>query len=295
MMLKIKVPASTANMGPGFDVLALSFKLYNEFIFEDSKELIINTPNKRYNNKNNLVYRTLVQILEEKGIEAPALKLTMTNEIPISRGLGSSATCILAGVIAANRYLKKKMTTEEIYLKAVAIEGHCDNISSQFFGGLTLSMREEDRIFYRKANIPSGLLCTALIPDFTLSTKKARAVLPETVSLTDATYNLSHAMLFVESLKNGQFKDLKYFLKDKLHEPYRSSLIPNFDRIIQKAYDLGAYGAFLSGAGPTIMILRKNEENSFKKNIQNYLHTLEDQWKAVDLSIDNEGTIISQD
>lgn len=295
MMLKIKVPASTANMGPGFDVLALSFKLYNEFIFEDSKELIINTPNKRYNNKNNLVYRTLVQVLEEKGIEAPALKLTMTNEIPISRGLGSSATCILAGVIAANRYLKKKMTTEEIYLKAVAIEGHCDNISSQFFGGLTLSMREEDRIFYRKANIPSGLLCTALIPDFTLSTKKARAVLPETVSLTDATYNLSHAMLFVESLKNGQFKDLKYFLKDKLHEPYRSSLIPNFDRIIQKAYDLGAYGAFLSGAGPTIMILRKNEENSFKKNIQNYLHTLEDQWKAVDLSIDNEGTIISQD
>lgn len=295
MMLKIKVPASTANMGPGFDVLALSFKLYNEFIFEDSKELIINTPNKRYNNKNNLVYRTLVQILEEKGIEAPALKLTMTNEIPISRGLGSSATCILAGVIAANRYLKKKMTTEEIYLKAVAIEGHCDNISSQFFGGLTLSMREDDRIFYRKANIPSGLLCTALIPDFTLSTKKARAVLPETVSLTDATYNLSHAMLFVESLKNGQFKDLKYFLKDKLHEPYRSSLIPNFDRIIQKAYDLGAYGAFLSGAGPTIMILRKNEENSFKKNIQNYLHTLEDQWKAVDLSIDNEGTIISQD
>lgn len=295
MMLKIKVPASTANMGPGFDVLALSFKLYNEFIFEDSNELIINTPNKRYNNKNNLVYRTLVQVLEEKGIEAPALKLTMTNEIPISRGLGSSATCILAGVIAANRYLKKKMTTEEIYLKAVAIEGHCDNISSQFFGGLTLSMREEDRIFYRKANIPSGLLCTALIPDFTLSTKKARAVLLETVSLTDATYNLSHAMLFVESLKNGQFKDLKYFLKDKLHEPYRSSLIPNFDRIIQKAYDLGAYGAFLSGAGPTIMILRKNEENSFKKNIQNYLHTLEDQWKAVDLSIDNEGTIISQD
>ena len=295
MMLKIKVPASTANMGPGFDVLALSFKLYNEFIFEDSKELIINTPNKRYNNKNNLVYRTLVQILEEKGIEAPALKLTMTNEIPISRGLGSSATCILAGVIAANRYLKKKMTTEEIYLKAVAIEGHCDNISSQFFGGLTLSMREEDRIFYRKANIPSGLLCTALIPDFTLSTKKARAVLPETVSLTDATYNLSHAMLFVESLKNGQFNDLKYFLKNKLHEPYRSSLIPNFDRIIQKAYDLGAYGAFLSGAGPTIMILRKNEENSFKKNIQNYLNTLEDQWKAVDLSIDNEGTIISQD
>lgn len=295
MMLKIKVPASTANMGPGFDVLALSFKLYNEFIFEDSKELIINTPNKRYNNKNNLVYRTLVQILEEKGIEAPALKLTMTNEIPISRGLGSSATCILAGVIAANRYLKKKMTTEEIYLKAVAIEGHCDNISSQFFGGLTLSMREDDRIFYRKANIPSGLLCTALIPDFTLSTKKARAVLPETVSLTDATYNLSHAMLFVESLKNGQFKDLKYFLKDKLHEPYRSSLIPNFDRIIQKAYDLGAYGAFLSGAGPTIMILRKNEENSFKKNIQNYLNTLEDQWKAVDLTIDNEGTIISQD
>lgn len=295
MMLKIKVPASTANMGPGFDVLALSFKLYNQFIFEDSKELIINTPNKRYNNKNNLVYRTLVQVLEEKGIEAPALKLTMTNEIPISRGLGSSATCILAGVIAANRYLKKKMTTEEIYLKAVAIEGHCDNISSQFFGGLTLSMKENDRIFYRKANIPSGLLCTALIPDFTLSTKKARAVLPETVSLTDATYNLSHAMLFVESLKNGQFKDLKYFLKDKLHEPYRSGLIPNFDNIIEEAYRLGAYGAFLSGAGPTIMVLRKNEENGFKKKIQNYLDTLEDQWKAVDLAIDNEGTIISQE
>ncbi len=294
-MLKIKVPASTANMGPGFDVLALSFKLYNEFIFEDSKELVINTPNKRYNNKNNLVYRTLSQVLEEKGIAPPPLKLTMTNEIPISRGLGSSATCILAGVIAANHYLEKKMSTEEIYLKAVAIEGHCDNISSQFFGGLTMSMREGDEIFYRKSNIPSGLLCTALIPDFTLSTKKARAVLPDTVSLADAIYNLSHTMLFVESLKNGQFKDLKYFLKDKLHEPYRSKLIPNFDSIIKEAYKLGAYGAFLSGAGPTIMILRKDEENLFNKKMQSYLDTLKDQWKAVDLAIDNEGTIISQD
>ena len=100
-MLKIKVPASTANMGPGFDVLALSFKLYNEFIFEDSRELIIDTPNKKYNNKNNLVYRTLAQVLKEKGVNPPPLKLTMSNEIPISRGLGSSATCILAGVIAA--------------------------------------------------------------------------------------------------------------------------------------------------------------------------------------------------
>lgn len=294
-MLKIKVPASTANMGPGFDVLALSFKLYNEFIFEDSRELIIDTPNKKYNNKNNLVYRTLAQVLKEKGVNPPPLKLTMSNEIPISRGLGSSATCILAGVIAANYYLEEKMSTEEIYLKAVSIEGHCDNISSQFFGGLTLSMKEEDRIFYRKASVPSGIICTALIPDFTLSTKKARAVLPETVLLTDATYNLSHAMLFVESLKNGQFKDLKYFLKDKLHEPYRSKLIPNFDRIIEKAYELGAYGAFLSGAGPTIMILRKDEENDFNEKIQSFLSGLKYQWKAVDLAIDNEGTLVSQD
>lgn len=293
-MLKIKVPASTANMGPGFDVLALSFKLYNDFIFEDSNELIINTPNKRYNNSNNLVYRTLVQVLNEKGIDAPTLKLTMTNEIPISRGLGSSATCILAGVIAANHFLDKKMTTEEIYLKAVEIEGHCDNISSQFFGGLTLSMREGDRIFYRKATIPSGMICTALIPDFTLSTKKARAVLPASVSMTDATYNLSHALLLVDSLKNGNFKDLKYFLKDKLHEPYRSKLIPDFHEIIEYAYSLGAYGAFLSGAGPTIMIFRKEEDGQFVNKIKPFLNGLQQKWKPVDLTIDNEGTIISQ-
>ncbi|WP_100065925.1 homoserine kinase [Miniphocaeibacter massiliensis] len=291
-MLKISVPASSANLGPGFDVLALSFKLYNIFTFEKNDKLEIISDFEEYNNENNLVYKTMKQVFEEFGKTPSPLKINVGSDIPLSRGLGSSATCILAGVIAANYYLGNKMTNYDIYKKAIEIEGHCDNITSQFYGGLSMSLKENGEVYYKKMNVPKGMKCTALIPDFTLETKIAREVLPKEVTMQDAVFNLSHCLLMLNALENSNFKDLKLFFKDKLHQDYRAPLVNNFHEIVNKAYELGAYASFLSGAGPTIMVFRDENDKEFNDKIRLYLDTLKDKWTIVDLEIDNDGTII---
>ncbi|MDL2310874.1 homoserine kinase [Peptostreptococcaceae bacterium OttesenSCG-928-C18] len=291
-MLKISVPASSANLGPGFDVLALSFKLYNVFTFEESNKLEIISEFEEFNNENNLVYKTIKQVYKEFNKTPPLLKINVGSDIPLSRGLGSSATCILAGVIAANYYLGNKMSNYEIYKKAIEIEGHCDNITSQFYGGLSMSLKENGEVYYKKMNVPKGMKCTALIPEFTLETKLAREVLPKEITMEDAVFNLSHCLLMLNSLEKSNFSDLKLFFKDKLHQDYRAPLVNNFHEIVKESYSLGAYASYLSGAGPTIMIFRDENDKEFNHKIESYLYTLNDKWTIKDLEIDNDGTII---
>ncbi len=293
-MLKISVPASSANLGPGFDVLALSFKLYNIFTFEESDRLEIISDIEEFSNEDNLVYVTLKQIYEEFGKTPPSLKIHTGSGIPMSGGLGTSASCILAGVIAANYFLGKPMTDYEIYKKSIEIEGHCDNITSQFFGGLSMSMKDNGEIRYSKMNIPLGMKCTALIPDFAVRTKVAREVLPKEVTMEDAIFNMSHCLFMVDSLRKGNFENLKYYFKDRLHQDYRAPLVNNYHDIVEKAYEFGAYASYLSGAGPTIMIFRDEKDNEFNGKIDKYLKTLKDNWTVNDLEIDNNGTIIEE-
>lgn len=231
-------------------------------------------------------------ILQEHDYPFLGLSMKVTGNIPVSRGLGSSASCILAGVIAADHYMNAQMTKDEIYKKAVEIEGHCDNITSQYFGGLTASFLEDGKIYYQKFDIPKKITCCALIPDFELSTKKARAVLPDRIDRKDSIYNSAHMLFLLEALRNGAFDQLKYFLRDKLHEDYRKDLIPNFDTIINEAYRLGAYGAFLSGAGPTIMVLCPDDD--FSKNLEPLLKTFDVHWEIRNLLLDNDGIIESE-
>ena len=294
IMLKISVPASSANLGPGFDVLALSFKLYNVFTFEESNKLEIISDYEEFSNENNLVYTTIKQVYDDFNEKPPTLKIYTGSDIPMSGGLGTSASCILAGVIAANYFLGNKMTEYEIYKKAIEIEGHCDNITSQFFGGLSMSIKQDGEIRYKKMNIPSGMKCTALIPDFAVRTKLAREVLPEKVTMEDAVFNMSHCLFMVDCLRKGEFENLKYYFKDNLHQDYRAPLVNNFYDIVSMSYDLGAFAAYLSGAGPTIMVFRDIEDKDFNKKIEKYLNTLANNWEIKDLEIDNEGTIIEE-
>ena len=293
-MLKISVPASSANLGPGFDVLALSFKLYNVFTFEESESLEILSDVPEFCNEENLVYTTIVKVFSEFGKEPPKLKLRSESNIPMSGGLGSSASCILAGVIAANYFLENQMSEYEVYKKAIEIEGHCDNITSQFFGGLSMSIVEDGEIRYKKLNIPPGLKCTALIPDFAVRTTVAREVLPKSVTLEDAIFNMSNCLFMVDSLRSGEFENLKYFMKDRLHQDYRAPLVNNFHDIVEKAYELGAYASFLSGAGPTIMVFGEGSNGEFNEKMAEFLSTLSDNWQIHDLEVDNEGTIIEE-
>lgn len=292
-MIKVKVPATSANLGPGFDTLGLALNLYNTFSFEEiSNGLEINGCDPLYANEENLVYTSMMKTFDKIGYKPRGIRIDMSTDIPISRGLGSSAACILGGVIGANELAKASLSKDEILDIATEIEGHPDNIAPALFGGLVVSVMEDNNIYYNKMNIANGIKFVALIPDFTLSTTKAREVLPSTINYKDGVYNVGRVSLLLSVLSNGRFELLEAALDDKLHQPYRKRLIPRFDKILNKCYELGCLGAYLSGAGPTLMTIIKDNDKSFTTKIKDYLNSINYSWDVKELHLDLSGISI---
>ena len=289
-MIKVRVPATSANLGPGFDTLGLSLGLYNEFIFEETcKGIELVGFEEEYDHKDNLVYLSMMETFKEVGYSPRGIKIDAKINIPISRGLGSSASCILAGIIGANKLSGDTLSIDEIFYLATKIEGHPDNIAPALFGGLVVSLMDGNKVLYNKIEIAKGIKFVALIPDFTLSTKESREVLPSTIEFKDAINNVSRVSFLLSALVNGKFNLLKYCFKDRLHEPYRGKLIPDFSNLIEQCEEIGALGAYLSGAGPTIMCIIDQEDEDFTKTIRSYLNTLESIWSVKELTMDLEG------
>ena len=221
-MFEIKVPATSANMGPGLDTLGVAFKLYNSFIVEEIESgLEIFGCNKEFANNNNLVYTSMLKTFKKLQKDPKGVRLTFKTEIPVSGGLGSSATCILAGITAANRLCGDVLTKQEVLDYACKIEGHPDNITPAMIGGMTVSIMNDGANHYNKIPINGGIKFCALIPKLQLSTKSSRAVLPETIPFKDAVYNVGMVSMLIVSLVNGDYEGVKLACKDKLHQPYR--------------------------------------------------------------------------
>lgn len=293
-MVKVRVPATTANLGPGFDTLGLALNLYNEFTFQEIPEgLKISGLKKEYDLTNNLVYKSMKETFKEIGYIPTGISIDAKTNIPISRGLGSSASCILAGVIGANELAGSPLGKDEVLKLATKIEGHPDNIAPALFGGLVISLMGEDKVICNKIEVNRGIKFIALISDFTLSTKESREVLPTIIEFKDCINNISKVSLLISALSNGRFDLLKYAFKDRLHEPYRGKLIPDYFNIIEQCEKLDSLGAYLSGAGPTIMCIVEEDNRDFIEKIKSYLHTLDQQWYIKELSIDLEGTKVS--
>lgn len=291
-MIKVKVPATSANLGPGFDTLGLALNLYNTFSFKEiPKGLEIEGCDNYYANEKNLVYTSMLKTFNKIGYETKGIRIEMDTDIPISRGLGSSAACILGGVMGANELAKASLSKDEILEIATEIEGHPDNIAPALFGGLVVSVMEDKNIYYNKIDIASEIKFVALIPDFTLSTTKSREVLPSTFNNKDAIYNIGRVSLLLSALSNGRFDLLKISLRDKVHQPYRKKLIPKVDEILNKCYGLGSLGVYLSGAGPTIMAIVKEDDMNFTKTIKDYLNSINYNWNVKELDLDLSGAI----
>lgn len=289
-MINIIVPATSANLGPGFDTLGLALNLYNRFSFEEiSDGLEINGCLDININKENLVYISMLKTFDILGYKPKGIRINIEADIPISRGLGSSASCILGGVMGANELAGAILSKEEILKLATEIEGHPDNIAPALFGGLVVSLMEKDKIYHNKINIANGIKFIAIIPDFTLSTTIAREVLPSTVIYKEAVDNISRVSLLLSALSNGRFDLLKPSLKDKLHQPYRGKLIFRFNEVLDQSYDLGALGVYLSGAGPTIMAIISEDDRSFTNEIKGYLNSINYNWSVIELKIDVSG------
>lgn len=291
-MIKVKVPATSANLGPGFDTLGLALNLYNTFSFKEiPKGLEIEGCDNYYANEKNLVYTSMLKTFNKIGYETKGIRIEMDTDIPISRGLGSSAACILGGVMGANELAKASLSKDEILEIATEIEGHPDNIAPALFGGLVVSVMEDKNIYYNKIDIANEIKFVALIPDFTLSTTKSREVLPSTFNNKDAIYNIGRVSLLLSALSNGRFDLLKISLRDKVHQPYRKKLIPKVDEILNKCYGLGSLGVYLSGAGPTIMAIVKEDDMNFTKTIKDYLNSINYNWNVKELDLDLSGAI----
>lgn len=295
-MVEVRVPATSANMGPGFDCLGVALNLYNSFQVEESEDgLCIDGCEETYRNEKNLVYVSMQKCFEKIGYghRQKGIRINFESDIPISRGLGSSAACILGGVLAANEIGKGNLNKNEILEIASEIEGHPDNIAPALFGGMTVSIKDGNKVYYEKIKLPQGLKFCAIIPDFKLSTKDSRAVLPDSIPYRDGVYNVGRVSLLIAALSNGNFDLLKLACKDRLHEIYRGSLIGNYDEIVEECNQLNSLCVFLSGAGPTIMAVLKEEDMEFRKHMEDYLSKLENSWVLKELRSDYDGACVA--
>lgn len=292
-MLEVRVPATSANMGPGFDCLGIALDMYNYFYVDEIKSgLELKGFEECYSNENNLIYLSMKRCFEKTGYKPSGIKIEFKGSIPESRGLGSSASCIVGGVMAANALSGDVLSRDEILEIASEIEGHPDNVAPALFGGMVISIKDKGNIYYDRIKLSKVLKFCAVIPDFKLSTKEARAVLPQNISYSDGVFNVGRACLMVAALANGKKDVIKLACQDRLHQPYRGKLIPDFDEVIDKAYSFGALGVFLSGAGPTIMVILDEENKKFSGLMEEFLNSLKNRWMLKELAPDYEGAIV---
>lgn len=272
--VRVKVPASTANLGPGFDTLGMALNVYLGIEMNIAEKTTITLQGDQMEgvpaNKSNLIYQVAQQVFAEAGVHYPELEITVYSEIPLTRGLGSSASAIVGGMAAANALIGNPLTDDTLFQMASALEKHPDNVGASLFGGLVIAFWDGERAEYIQANMDPRLEVLVIIPEFELATEKARNALPKQVSLQDAVFNVSHSSLLVAALLTGKLDMIRHAMKDVLHQPYRASMIPGMTTILEQAVQYGALGIALSGAGPTLLALvDKNSEQ--KERLEQFL------------------------
>lgn len=267
--ITVVVPATSANLGPGFDCLGVALNLYNQFQFTlldpgAGQTLIIQAAGDEADrvdcDANNLVYKSFVKLCETAGLPVPPVQIDIQLGIPMARGLGSSATAIAAGLVGANFLLNNPLDYNSVKALAIALEGHPDNIVPALMGGCRVSADLNGQWFEDNVPWSTKLAPVVAIPNFELSTAEARRVLPDSYSRADATFNVAHAALLIRGIATGSRDLISTGMQDKIHQPYRFALIQGSDAVRQAAQEAGAYGVAISGAGPTLLALTSPEQ-----------------------------------
>mgnify|MGYP000901296219 CR=1 FL=1 len=258
----VQVPASTANLGPGFDTLGMALSLFAWIDLRPAAPgekttvtLLGDGLSGLPRDKSNLMYEVAQAVFARAGVELPELHIAFCSDIPLARGLGSSASAIVGALVAANALIGSPLSEDELFQMASALENHPDNVGASLLGGIVVASWDGTRAEAVRLEPPAPLEALVAIPAFELSTKKARNVLPKEVTMSDAVLNVSRSSLLTAALATGRLDLLRHAMRDRLHEPYRAPLIPGMERILREACDHGALGAVLSGAGPTLLVL----------------------------------------
>ena len=283
--IKVRVPGTTANLGPGFDCLGMALTIYNTFTFEENFQWKFINFEEKYANDMNLIVRSMRKVYEKANKQLHPFTISIDEQVPISRGLGSSATCIIGGIVAANHFLNYCFNEQEMIKIATEIEGHPDNIAPAFFGSLVSSVNGEE-IITVKHDIDESLRFIVAIPDFSLSTKEAREVIPSKISYADAIYNMSRAINIPKALENGDLEMLLSLMKDKMHQPFRFPLIKDADVFMRFAEEK-RIPFCLSGSGSTLLMITKT---NLIPELQKLVVTAN--WRFLELKQDIKGTTL---
>ncbi len=291
-MVRIRIPASTANLGSGFDSIGIALNLYNyvEMELSDRCEISSADGSEIPAGEDNLIYLSARKVFEKAGIPFRGLKITEENNIPFARGLGSSSACIAGGVFGANELIGQPFSKAELLDIAAEIEGHPDNVSPAIMGGFTVSAMDGNSVRFVRADVPESLVFIAFVPPFELKTADARAVMPKEVSLKDSVFNLSRCGLLAASFLSGKYENLRIGTEDMLHQPYRLPLIPGGEKIIGKSYEKGALAAYISGAGSTMAAIFDCGKETAEEIAKSILSAGDfSGWKYFILNADNSG------
>lgn len=295
--VKVRVPGTSANLGPGFDSLGLALSIYNYIEAEETESglsiEIVDAETKEFlpTDEKNLVYKAMKYLFDKAGYNPKGLKLKLKSEVPVTRGLGSSSACIIGGLVCANELSGKKFSNREIIAMATKLEGHSDNVCAAMLGGFTVSVFNKEEIFYYSHKMKGDLKFLLLIPDYAVTTQKARNTLPGYYPKRDVSFNISHASLLVASIISGNYENLLCAMDDRVHEPYRKVFIDGYTKIYNKLKSYGALGTYISGSGPTLVsVVEAEDADFFYDDIKEYMEKYYPTWTVKLLDADNEGT-----
>lgn len=259
---QLKIPATSANLGPGFDCIGMALTLYNELRLSEGDELYLEVEGEgkgQVDPRDNLVLTAYREGFKALGREIPPVHMHALNRVPFSRGLGSSSAAIVAGLAACYVMSGQALDRATAIRVASRLDGHPDNVLPALLGGVIVATEEAGEIYYSKLRTPTKLCIKALVPDYPLPTKEARQALPPHYDQSDAIYNLGHMGLLVAALEREDLTLFQAALHDRLHEAYRLNLMPGMNEVREAALEAGALAALVSGAGSTLLILSEKE------------------------------------
>jgi homoserine kinase len=294
MRVRVRVPATSANLGPGFDALGLALALYNEVTAEEADEITVAIEEEGRGRLDrgaqNVVARGVALGFEVAGRSFKGVSLRCVNRIPLSRGLGSSAAAWVGGLLVANALMGEPLDREEILATATRAEGHPDNVAAAVLGGLTVSCADGERVTAVSLTVPPGIEWVVLVPEMEGSTREARAVLPDSLPRADAVFNVQRVSLLLAALSAGRADLLDLAMRDRLHQPYRQRLFPWMEAVTAAARRAGALGCVLSGAGPSILAAaRAGEAGGAAHAMETALREAGTAGRAVVLPVDARG------
>jgi len=293
MRVRVRVPATSANLGPGFDVLGLALALHNEIDAEEADQVSVaiegEGAGRLETGARNVVARAVRMAFEAAGRPFRGVALRCVNRIPPSRGLGSSAAAWMGGLVAGNALAGGGLSRDTLLELATRAEGHPDNVAAALLGGLTVSCKTGERVVALSLPVPPAIRWVVLIPEIEGSTEEARAVLPASVSRADAVFNLQRVALLLGALSAGRLDLLPAALDDRLHQPQRWRLFPWLPGAVAAARDAGALGCVLSGAGPSLLAPVAGPGDAVAAAMEAALRDAGTAGRAVTLAVDVTG------